>query len=131
MSKSFSNRSAGRLIAGGLLAWALYGGYQYVTRTLHENALLKKVVARLEADSRAAEVLVTGVQYDEKTQKTFTTIKFLEYDSNDKPLTPRYFTFSGNIIQFQALVIRFQDRLIRRGDALKGKSAYLFWKVFV
>jgi len=131
MEKDVSYRTTSRLLVWGLLAWALYGGYQYLTRTIHENALLKKVVARLEADSRAAEVLVTGVQYDEKTQKTYTTIKFLEYDSNDRPLEPRYFTFSGNIIQFQALVIRFEDRLIRRGDALKGKSAYLFWKVFV
>lgn len=131
MNSSFSARTWGRLIGLGLLAWVLYIAYGYISRTLHENALLKKVVARLEADSRIAEVLVTAVQFDEKSQKTSTTIKFLEYGSNDQPLEPRYFTFTGNIIQFQALVIRFDDHLIRRGDALKGKSAYLFWKVFV
>ena len=92
---------------------------------------LKQIVERLEAESRVAEVLVTGVNYDEKTQKTFTRIKFLEYDSTQKPLEPKYFTFSGNIIQFQSLVIRFDDIHIRKAKRFKGKSAYLFWKVFM
>jgi len=79
----------------------------------------------------AVILLVTGVNYDEKTKKSYTTIKFLEYDSDNRPLEPKYFTFSGNIIQFQSLVIRFDDALIRQGDMFKGKSAYLFWKVFM
>lgn len=97
----------------------------------YENKILKEVIARLEADSRIAEVLVTDVRYDEESKKIETTIKFLEYDTRDNPCEPRYFTFKGNIIQFQALVIRFNDIFIRRADKLKGKSAYLFWKVFM
>ena len=85
----------------------------------------------LQADSRIAEVLVTGVNFDEKSKQTFTTIKFLEYTSSGKPLEPKYFTFSGNIIQFQSLVIRFDDIYIRNGDKLRGKSAYLFLKAFM
>src|SRR5258708_32853809 len=37
----------------------------------------------------------------EFTRKYTTTIKFLEYDVHGKPLTPKYFTFNGNLIQFQ------------------------------
>lgn len=96
-----------------------------------ETRTLKAVIKRLEADSRIAEVLVTGVNYDEQSKKVNTTIKFLEYDTEGNPLLPRYFTFSGNVIQFQSLVIRFDDIHIRKGDKLKGKSAYLFWKVFM
>lgn len=105
--------------------------YQFVSRYLEENKILKQVITRLEADSRIAEVLVTNVYFDEKSHKAHTTIKFLEYDSDGNPLTPKYFTFPGNIIQFQSLVIRFDDIHIRNGDALKGKSAYLFWKIFM
>lgn len=76
-------------------------------------------------------MLVTGVNYDEKTGDTRTTIKFLEYGVDDKPLKPKYFTFSGNIIQFQSLVIRFDDKYVEKGNKLKGKSLYLFWKVFM
>lgn len=111
--------------------FAVYGLYHVVFKFIHENEVLKKVISRLETDSRLAEVLVTGVNFDEQTQKTYTTIKFLEYDVNGRPLEPKYFTFSGNIIQFQSLVVRFEDIYIRQGDRLKGKSIYLFWKVFM
>ena len=105
--------------------------YQFFLQRVHENAILKEVIERLQADSRIAEVLVVGVNFDEATAKTNTTIKFLEYDSQGAPLEPKYFTFSGNIIQFQSLVIRFDDIYIRKKDKLKGRSAYLFWKVFM
>ena len=108
-----------------------YQAYKIAAQYIYENAILKQIITRLEADSRAAEVLVTGVNYNEVDKKTYTTIKFLEYDSKGKPLEAKYFTFSGNIIQFQSLVVRFDDMRIRAGDQLKGKSAYLFWKVFV
>ena len=116
-----------------ILFWVIAGfaGYRMVSQYFYENATLKRIIQRLEADSRVAEVLVTGVNYNETDHKTYTTIKFLEYDTKGEALQPKYFTFSGNIIQFQSLVIRFDDLYIRRGDKFKGKSAYLFWKVFV
>ncbi len=103
----------------------------FVRRLFYEDEILRKMIARLQADSRIAEVLVTGVNFDEKTQQTFTTIKFLEYDAQGEPLEPKYFTFSGNIIQFQSLVIRFDDKYIRDADRLKGKSAYIFLRAFM
>jgi len=114
-----------------LIIIAVFSATQFYLKYTRENRILKEVISRLEADSRAAEVLVTGVNYNEETGKTYTTIKFLEYDIKGKPLTPKYFTFSGNIIQFQSLVIRFDDIHIRKGDQLRGRSAYLFWKVFM
>ena len=105
--------------------------FELINRYTAENKALKEVVARLEADSRIAEVLVTKVDFDEKTGQAATTIKFMEYDIDGNPVEPKYFSFSGNIIQFQSLVVRFDDIHIRNQDALKGKSAYLFWKVFV
>jgi len=95
-----------------------------------ENAVLKKVIERLSADSRIAEVIVTDERRDPQKRKTYTTIKFQEYDSRSNPLPPKYFTFSSNIIQFQSLVIRFDDFYVKSGHPLKGKSAYLFMKVF-
>lgn len=106
-------------------------GFISIQRAVNENRVLRKVVARFQADSRIAEVLVTNVHFDEQNQKTATTIKFLEYDAEGKPLAPRYFTFPGNIIQFQSLVIRFDDFFIASGHPLKGRSAYIFWKVFM
>lgn len=113
-----------------LFAGILYLLYDYVTRFEKENRILKEIIDRLAADSRVAEALVTDVTFDPLLSKHKTTIKFLEYDAKGKPLAPRYFSFFGNIIQFQSLVVRFNDVYVKNGDALRGKSAYLFWKVF-
>lgn len=100
-------------------------------RKVYHWQILHQVVERLKADSRIAEVVVTKTEFDDATKKVLTTIKFLEYAVGGKPLAPRYFTFHGNIIQFQALVIRFKDELVEAGDWVKGKSAYIFLKAFV
>lgn len=102
----------------------------YITKSHRENRLLSQIIERLSAESRIAEVLVAEVKFDPLSQKTYTTIKFLEYDTKLNPLAPKYFTFSGNIIQFQSMVIRFDDFYIKKGHPLKGKSAYLFMKAF-
>ncbi|HNV85836.1 MAG TPA: hypothetical protein PKL97_02575 [Candidatus Omnitrophota bacterium] len=105
------------------------GTYKLAKR-MGEVSVLKRVVERLSADSRIAEVIVTENRFNPETDKVETTIKFLEYDAQGKPLIPKYFTFQGNIIQFQSLVIRFQDKLVREGDRMRGKSAYLFLRAF-
>jgi len=102
-----------------------------LAREVYKVQILNQVISRLKADSRIAEVIVTKTEFDEKNKKVSTTIKFLEYNVEGQPLPPRYFTFYGNIIQFQALVIRFQDKLVEAGDKIKGKSAYIFLKAFV
>ena len=103
----------------------------WLAHRFYEQKILQEIIIRLEADSRAAEVLVVGVNYNEELKKNFTTIKFLEYDTRDRPLASKYFTFPGNVIQFQSLVVRFDDRFVAAGNALKGKSVYLFWKAFM
>lgn len=115
------------LIPAGIL---LVGAF-YIINIFRENQILKEIIERLAADSRVAEVIVTDVKFDPKTKKSRTTIKFMEYDVKLNPLEPKYFTFSGNVIQFQAMVIRFDDFYVKKGHSLKGKSAYLFLKAFI
>ena len=132
--KDLKHRSWTKLAGAVLIAlfvFALWRGLSWVAKKAEEYRILRQVVERLSADSRVAEVLVTQSRFDEETKSIETTIKFLEYDASGNPLQPRYFTFRGNIIQFQSLVIRFQDELVRAGDKLRGKSAYLFLKAFV
>jgi len=129
--KKFSLKGFLCLIFLLVLAVLGFKSYQFYQKFVVENKILKEIISRLEAESRAAEVLVTNVEYNPITQKHMTTIKFLEYDSRGEGLTPKYFTFAGNLIQFQSLIVRFEDVLVRAADKLKGKSAYLFWKVFI
>jgi len=112
------------------LAGIFFGGYNLV-KVAGEKKILNQIISRLSSDSRVAEVIVTDVKNDNKSGKSRTTIKFVEYSIKQKALFPKYFTFPGNIIQFQSLVIRFDDLYVKTNDRLKGKSAYFFWKVFM
>ncbi|MDP3920939.1 MAG: hypothetical protein Q8R76_09060 [Candidatus Omnitrophota bacterium] len=118
-------------VATVVIASTLIAGAFWVNRWIEEERILREMIDRLSRDTRIAEVLVTRGEYKEETRKVETTIKFLEYDVNGEPLLPKYFTFQGNIIQFQSLVIRFDDKLVKMGDRLRGKSGYLFMKAFV
>ena len=127
----FFSKSIKPLIFLLLVAAMAYFGYQAYAKFVYEKRILKQMIARLQNDSRIAEVLVTEASYNPITQTHDTTIKFLEFDSLGQPMAPRYFTFQNNIIQFQSLVARFADKFVTEGDALRGKSVYLFWKAFV
>ncbi|MDO8302776.1 MAG: hypothetical protein Q7T18_06020 [Sedimentisphaerales bacterium] len=96
----------------------------YFFQKYRENETLRQVIERLTADTRTAEMIVSDVNNGR------TTIKFVEYDADLRPLAPHYFTFKNNIIQFQSLLIRFEDDYVKYGDKLRGKSVYVFWKVF-
>src|SRR3989338_7838475 len=110
------------LLIVALLVTLAYFGYQWH----QERKVLQQIVERASAVLESAES-----RSNEASGKLETTIKFLEYDASGKPLEPRYFTFQGNIIQFQSLVIRFKDEFVNAGDSLRGKSIYLFLRAFV
>src|SRR3990167_1259932 len=86
-----------------------------------EYLLFRNIIHNLKAESRIAEALVTDSSVDEYTRKYTTIIKFLEYDVKGRPMKPKYFTFKGNLIQFQTIVVRFDDKYIEEGHRMKGK----------
>ncbi len=110
-----------------ILFFVFVGGFKFFSEFL----TFKKIIHNLNAESRLAEVLVVESSVDEFSRKFKTTIKFLEYDVQGKPLKPKFFTFNGNLIQFQTLVVRFDDGYIEEGHRMKGKSICLFLKAFV
>lgn len=115
-----------RAIALAILFFLFVGFFKF-----REYMTFRRIIENLKAESRIAEVLVTDSSLDEFTRKYTTTIKFLEYDVRGKALKPKYFTFKGNLIQFQTLVVRFDDKYVEEGHRMRGKSVYLFLKAFV
>jgi len=124
-------RSAVRTFVFFVIFFISFWGFRTVMNFLDQKRVLEEIITRLSANSRIAQVIVADVRFNPMTQKHMTTIKFLEYDSRLRPMEPKYFTFSGNLIQFQSLVVRFDDIHVKNADALRGKSAFLFWKAFV
>jgi len=119
------------MVSVGILGVALVLEEVGVSQQLQKQRVLRKIIERVHPETITPDVLVSKSEFDEASKKISTTIKFLEYDALGKPLEPKYFTFVGNIIQFQSLVIRFNDKLVEAGDRLRGKSAALFMKAFV
>lgn len=110
-----------------VLVFVFIAGFKF----FNEYLTFRRIVQNLKAESRIAEVLVVESSVDEFDRTYTTTIKFLEYDVQGRPLKPKYFTFDGNLIQFQTLVVRFDDRYVEQGHRMKGKSIHLFLKAFV
>lgn len=123
---TFVKKALQRLIILVVVFFLFVGYFKF-----REFMTFRRIVHNLKAESRIAEVLVTESSLDEYTRKYTTTIKFLEYDVKGTPLKAKYFTFKGNIIQFQTLVARFEDQYVEQGHRMKGKSIYLFLKAFV
>ena len=113
-----------------VIAAVVFAGI-FVYKFFAEFVTFKRIIHNLKAESRLAEVLVVESSLDEYTRKYKTIVKFLEYDVRGRALKPKYFTFNGNLIQFQTLVVRFDDRYIEEGHRMKGKSIALFMKAFV
>ncbi len=85
---------------------------------------LREVIDRLQAEHRIAEAYV--LRQDAKT----TTFRFREVRPDGSPVHERDFTIDGDVVYFDALVIKFDHAFVQQGDALRGKSLYLFERVF-
>ncbi len=94
----------------------------------HEREILRQIVSRLTAEQRVAEVVVEDLARGPDGRVAQLTLKILELDPAGRPLTPRRCTFTKNdVIHFEALVVRLDDRLVMEGE---GRSVHLFRRAF-
>lgn len=116
-----------RLVLLVVVAAAAAGGWWWY-QGQRQVEVLKRVIGRLTAEDRVAEVLVLKQRTDDSGQPTHLRLKILEYGPQGKPLQPVFCDFSlNNIIHFEALVIRLNDELVMGG---KGKSIHFFRRAF-
>ncbi len=90
---------------------------------------MQEVVKRLNADYRVAQVLIREQGVDASGQ-LLTTLEFRELDRDNHPLAPLTATLVGPQNYFEALVIKFRNEYVEKGDALRGKSIILFRRMF-
>lgn len=121
------------MILGVVLGGVIYTAFQ-LKNLYHEKQIeierLNTIVTRFKGEDRIAQVIVTDRSVDPETGEIITAIKFLENDRDQNTLQPRHFKIKGDVIYFDALVIKFDHDYIERGEALRGKSIALFRRVF-
>jgi hypothetical protein len=99
-------------------------------RLARERAQLAEVVEHLSVERRVAEVDVLQQHTDVLGQVLQTVIRITEIGRDDELLTPQVFGVPGHVPHFDALVIKFEDDFVARGDLLRGRSLALFRRVY-
>lgn len=99
-------------------------------RLERERRQLERVVERLGVERRMADVDVLQQHTAADGRVVQTIIRLTEIGRDGTPLAPQVFGVPGQVPHFDALVIKFQDDYVRRGDPLRGASLALFRRVY-
>lgn len=90
---------------------------------------LRVFVGRLTSESHVADARIVA-SHPDREGVPVTTVEFTEQLGDGPAPPPRVFTVRGREVYFDALVIRFDDDLVKVGDPLRGKSLHLFRRAF-
>lgn len=115
------------LVAGVFIMRSYYYGTVTMRELLTENKHLKQAITNLTSEEQIGYAKVISQQI--KDGKLFTTIRFVETsrDDNLKKILERDYTIEGDIVYFDALVVKFSDKMVMDG---KQKSLYLWRRVY-
>lgn len=96
----------------------------------HKEARIRELeaaLALLKVDHRVARIEVL----EQGGEPVTTRLRFSELRPDGAPLGPaREATIEGRIVYVDALVLKFEDDYVERGDALRGTSLCLFRRLF-
>jgi hypothetical protein len=121
-------------IVGGIclvLVAYLGRGFYYGAKTIHqllaENKQLKKAITNLTREEQIGYAKVISQQTID--EKLLTTIKFVETARDDKLKTilEKEYTIEGDIIHFDALIVKFGNKMVMDGTT---RALYLWRRVY-
>ena len=114
-----------------VIAAYLGRGFYYRAMTIHqlltENKQLKQAITNLTDEDQIGYAKV--IAQETRDGELFTTIKFIETARDDKLVTTleKEYTIEGDIIYFDALIVKFGDKMVMDG---KTKALYLWRRVY-
>jgi hypothetical protein len=102
-------------------------GAQTVHKLLTENRQLKKAITNLTQEEQIGYAKV--ISQESQDGELLTTIRFVETARNDelKKVLEKEYTIEGNIIHFDALIVKFGEKMVMDG---KKKAMYLWRRVY-
>ena len=109
----------------------LIRGFYYSAMTIHEllaeNKQLKQAITNLTQEDQIGYAKVTA--QETKEGKLFTTVKFVETARDDKlkKILEKDCTIEGDIIHFDALIVKFGDKMVMDG---RSRALYLWRRVY-
>ena len=106
-------------------------GFYYRAITIHEllteNRHLKQAITNLTYEDQIGYAKV--IAQEPNDGKILTTIKFIETARDDKLKTvlEKEYTIEGDIVYFDALIVKFGDKMVMDGET---KALYLWRRVY-
>jgi hypothetical protein len=125
-------------IVGLIVVAIIFGGMAYLSRgpykaietiqeLLTENKNLKQAITNLTEEDQIGYAKI--IKQEKIDGKLLTTIKFVETarDDKTKKILEKEYTIEGDIIHFDALIVKFGNKMVTDG---KARALYLWRRVY-
>jgi len=115
------------LVVFAYLGRGLYYGAKTIHELLSENKHLKQAITYLTHEEQIGYAKV--IAQETTNEQLLTTIKFVETARDDKLKTilEKEYTIAGDIIHFDALIVKFGNKIVMDG---KTRALYLWRRVY-
>jgi hypothetical protein len=115
------------LVPVAYLGRGYYQGAKTIHQLLTDNKHLKQAITNLTYEEQIGYAKVVNQQIIDG--KLFTTIKFVETARDDKlkNILEKEYTIEGDIIHFDALIVKFSNKMVMDG---KTRALYLWRRVY-
>src|SRR4030043_1160955 len=102
-------------------------GAATIRELLTENKQLKQAITNLTLEDQIGYAKV--ISQENREGKLFTSVKFVETARDDKlkKVLEKNYTIEGDVVHFDALVVKFGDKMVMDG---RGKALYLWRRVY-
>jgi hypothetical protein len=120
------------IIVAGVAALAYFGRKPYqavatIQELLDQNRTLKQAITNLSSESQIGYAKV--IDQDCRDGELFTTLKFVETarDDKTKKILEKEFTIAGDIVHFDALIVKFGSKMVMDG---RTRALYLWRRIY-
>ncbi len=115
------------IVVFAYLGRGLYYGAKTIHELLTENKHLKQAITNLTHEEQIGYAKV--IDQETTDEQLLTTIKFVETARDDKLKTilEKEYTIAGDIIHFDALIVKFGNKIVMDG---KTRALYLWRRVY-
>lgn len=120
--------AAAAVAVAGVLGLAFYFSSSSIHELLTENHQLNKAIGNLTRETSIGYAVVEDQSRDE-TGRLFTVVRFVQTasDNPNEIVSEQRFTLPGDIIHFDALIVKFTDEFVKDGTE---RALYLWRRVY-
>ncbi len=114
--------------AAAYVGRGFYRGAMTIHDLLGENQQLKEAITNLTTEDQIGYAKVISQRTDEQG-RLWTTLRFVETSREDKTkkILQKEYTIQGDVIHFDALIVKFTDQMVMDG---KARALYLWRRVY-